>query len=90
MNAAEFSTKLRAWSAKYPSQEIAAAELGVPYATLLGWLGVPWHVNLCRAGRRALTMPETVALALGTPRAGSLCSDHRPSHAPVCPAPTDR
>ncbi|MFM8764105.1 MAG: hypothetical protein ACKOEZ_04625 [Spartobacteria bacterium] len=54
MNAAEFSTKLRAWSAKYPSQEIAAAELGVPYATLLGWLGglMPWTVVRAAVLRR--------------------------------------
>ena len=44
MSAAEFSTKLAAWCAKYPNQQIAAAELGVSYGTLMGWLGglMPW------------------------------------------------
>jgi transcriptional regulator with XRE-family HTH domain len=39
MNAAQFSTRLGAWCAKYPNQHIAAAELGVSYGTLTGWLG---------------------------------------------------
>ncbi len=44
MSAAEFSTKLAAWCAKYPNQQIAADELGVSYGTLMGWLGglMPW------------------------------------------------
>ena len=39
MSAAQFSTRLGAWCAKYPNQHIAAAELGVSYGTLTGWLG---------------------------------------------------
>jgi transcriptional regulator with XRE-family HTH domain len=39
MSAAQFSTRLGAWCAKYPNQHIAADELGVSYGTLTGWLG---------------------------------------------------
>ena len=50
MSAAEFSTKLGAWCAKYPNQSIAAAELGVSYGTLMGWLGGRMPCSLTRAG----------------------------------------
>ena len=49
MSAAEFSTKLGAWCAKYPNQQIAAAELGVSYGTLMGWLGGRMPCSLTRA-----------------------------------------
>ena len=49
MNAAEFSMKLGAWCAKYPNQSIAAAELGVSYGTLMGWLGGRLPCALTRA-----------------------------------------
>jgi transcriptional regulator with XRE-family HTH domain len=49
MNAAQFSTKLGAWCAKYPNQHIAADELGVSYGTLTGWLGGRLPCSLSRA-----------------------------------------
>ncbi len=49
MSAAEFSTKLGAWCAKYPNQQIAADELGVSYGTLMGWLGGRLPCALTRA-----------------------------------------
>lgn len=49
MSAAEFSTKLGAWCAKFPNQQIAAAELGVSYGTLMGWLGTRLPCALTRA-----------------------------------------
>ncbi len=49
MSAAEFATKLGAWCAKYPNQHIAAAEMGVSYGTLTGWLGGRLPCALTRA-----------------------------------------
>lgn len=67
MSAAEFSTKLAAWCAKYPNQQIAAAELGVSYGTLMGWLGSRMPCVLTRAavlrriGDGAFELPADVA-----------------------------
>lgn len=54
MNAAEFSTKLGAWCAKYPNQQIAADEFGVSCGTLCGWLGgrLPCSITLAGVLRR--------------------------------------
>ncbi len=49
MSAAEFSTKLAAWCAKYPNQQIAAAESGVSYGTLCRWIGGRTPCALARA-----------------------------------------
>ena len=49
MSAAEFSTRLGAWCAKYPNQHIAAAAMGVSYGTLTGWLGGRMPCSLTRA-----------------------------------------
>ena len=49
MSAAEFSTKLGAWCAKYPNQHIAAAAMGVSYGTLTGWIGGRTPCSLTRA-----------------------------------------
>ncbi len=68
MNAAQFSTKLGAWCAKYPNQHIAATEMGVSYGTLTGWLGgrLPCTITLAAVMRR-IDGGTTTAIAETTP-----------------------
>lgn len=82
MNAAEFSTKLGAWCAKYPNQQIAAAELGAPYGTLMGWLGGRAAGGLARAAalRRACSGTSAPAALVSPAELAQRCRLWRARH----------
>ena len=98
MTAAQFSTQLAAWCAKYPNQPIAAAALGVSYGTLMGWLGSRMPCSLTRAavlrrmdGGAEDPAEELNAIELAADAGGGAqCTDSRKGKPRAClisPAP---
>lgn len=82
MTAAQFSTQLGAWCAKYPNQPIAAAALGVSYGTLMGWLGSRMPCSLTRAAvlRRMDRGAEDPAAEVNTIELAARCRRWRAVH----------